>query len=780
MIFFGHEVSDTGCEILVKVGSRFADPKNAGHLTSWRDGQIIEITPLGFHNGKQVGYCCTLLKFPNIDYKTIGGRWQDEWKKMPAVPTLWDKINHTVNADGKYSWEVLKGTEFESVRKTRDYFLDFKDLENKGLLTKSEKENVYDYDNKTIITVSPTFNLESLIKHEDVDTRLDATKLLQHASITSGTHSIGDGVDYDYATITAFEAAIGAQLTGNLTGGHNAEETAISTVVTFDTDTNTYLLKLTAQSGDEHNGGAYGNGARINCASADYLSFDETTADHLADVEVSNLAIDASGSNNRGIYHIDAGSGSFLVNRVLVKGDSSSKNLCRSDQTADWRNNIIYGASGATRAGLTLNGTGTAYNNTVCKCTEGFSFGISGLIAKNNLAQGNTTDYSSSANTTAKNISEDATSPDVAYRSKDLHTNSVFKNYASDDFRLDSAGDATNLAIVDDGDDLSGTFTDDIEGQTRSTWYIGASEIVAAATQTITTSLDALVQETISKTLSIDALLQKSIPITLSIDAILAALQTISSNLDAQLFKAYTKTLSLDGLLQRLGVTTSISLDALLSKAGTQNVSLDAILYALGGDAITVSIDALLNKSNVVSQLNIDALLLKSADEALVIDALLLKTITNSLVFDAYLQKQSIGTLALDAHISKLETLSTGMDAILLGGGTFVDASLDALLQKLQIQTASLDAMLYSGQILTASLDAIVKGTLTATVDFDALLQKEGQVSTLMDAIIYSALAVATPKYDFISSLIKPDFISGLVKPDFICSLVKPDFIYSA
>ncbi len=345
----------------------------------------------------------------------------------------------------------------------------------------------------------------------------------------------------------------------------------------------------------------------------------------------------------------------------------------------------------------------------------------------------------------------------------------------------------------------------------------------SAATQTITTSLDALIQKTISKNLSIDALLQKSIPITLSVDAILEALQTISNNLDAQLFKsdgktlsidallqnlnvtktasidailsslktiagdldaqlfkAYTKALSIDGLLQRLGVTTSISIDALLSKAGAQNVSLDAILYTLSGGAATVSIDALLNKSNVVAQFNIDALLQQAATETVSIDALLLKTITNSLVFDAYLQKQSISTLALDAHISKLETLSTGMDAILLGGGIFVDASLDALLQKIQLQTASLDALLYSGQIRTAALDAIVKGTLTATVDFDALLQKEGQVSTLMDAIIYSALAIATPKYDFISILVKPDFISSLVKPDFISSLVKPDFIYSA
>jgi hypothetical protein len=86
--------------------------------------------------------------------------------------------------------------------------------------------------------------------------------------------------------------------------------------------------------------------------------------------------------------------------------------------------------------------------------------------------------------TTAKNVSEGNSdpgwSPDAAYRGKDFHTNTIFNGYATNDYTLDAAGDSTNLAVCDDGDDLSGTFTDDIIGQTRSTWYIGASEIVSA------------------------------------------------------------------------------------------------------------------------------------------------------------------------------------------------------------------------------------------------------------------------------------------------------------
>ena len=139
MKFFGREVSDKGCEMVIKVGSRFADPGDPYHFTSWRDGQIIDIMPLGFHTGTQMGYCCTLLKFPNIDYAAIGGKWQEDWQKMSAETTLWDKVHNAVNIDGKYEWEVLSPDEFKSIRHHRDYFIDFKGLENDHLITKSEK-----------------------------------------------------------------------------------------------------------------------------------------------------------------------------------------------------------------------------------------------------------------------------------------------------------------------------------------------------------------------------------------------------------------------------------------------------------------------------------------------------------------------------------------------------------------------------------------------------------------------------------------------------------------
>ena len=109
-------------------------------------------------------------------------------------------------------------------------------------------------------------------------------------------------------------------------------------------------------------------------------------------------------------------------------------------------------------------------------------------IVKNNLIQGSINndfqDDGGGFGTTAKNISEDATSPDASYQSKDVHTNSVFLNYASDDYRLDSGGDVTNLAIVDDGENLFGSgVTEDIAGNARDNgtpFWIGASHLPAA------------------------------------------------------------------------------------------------------------------------------------------------------------------------------------------------------------------------------------------------------------------------------------------------------------
>jgi hypothetical protein len=493
MRFFGKNVSDTGCEILVKVGTRYNDPNSDGFYKSWRDGQIIHVMPMGFSTEKYIGYCLLLINLPHVNYLDIGGRTQEGWNIRPGRATLWDKISSATNSDGKYKWDLITGTEHSKTRQTRDYFIDVEKLRIAGSLTLADKERVYNHDIKSVITLPAVLNIEEILCHEEVDIRKDQLMLLRHASITTGVYSIGAGLDY--ATVITFEAAIGAALTGNLTGEHADEETAFGTDTTFDTDTATYLLKLTAASGAEHSG-IY-DGARILFGTFNDLIFNETTGGHLADVEVSNIAFDVSGEANIALYFADCSdAGMVTANRNLIKGAATTRRGIFIDYetpNATITNNIIYGIQDATQGqGIEFYWTTGALNimnNTVKACRQGIhsDAGSSGAgqVIKNNLVQECTSvDYLTDASWpsgTAKNLSSDATSPDAAYQSIDLHTNTIFVNYATDSLRLDSAGDATNLAIVDDGDDLSGTFTDDIIGQTRSTWYIGASEIVAAA-----------------------------------------------------------------------------------------------------------------------------------------------------------------------------------------------------------------------------------------------------------------------------------------------------------
>ena len=465
----------TGMEVVARVGDKFeGENKEKG----WMDGQIVDIRPLGFYTGRFARQHFAVIELPNINYWDL--RNSKDWKSTAT------------------STKELKKY-LESENRKRDYFIDFRWLLDKGYITKDQYFDIYDR-NKTHDQISLDFtNIEQLFSHEDKKERLARLEdrrtwtlvkktisrfipIAQAQPISSGTFSIGAGLDYD--TVTLFEADIAAQLTGNLTGEHADEETSISSVVTFDTDTNGFLLKLTAASGAEHNGGTYGNGARINFTTYDGIKFDETNDGDMDDIEISKLAIDNSGIGNSGIQLLDgAVNGNCLVNRLLIKSDTNDEWALRSYREMvhlTVRNCIVYGSTLGIRISHYYgNATTHYYNNTVIKCTTGIKqdeTGLSGsLTVKNNLVQGCTNDFVDDGGgfgTHAYNISEDATSPDAAYRNKEV----AFADEANDDFHLA----ASDTEAKNAGENLytEGGFSDDIDGDTRpaSNWDIGADE----------------------------------------------------------------------------------------------------------------------------------------------------------------------------------------------------------------------------------------------------------------------------------------------------------------
>ena len=317
------------------------------------------------------------------------------------------------------------------------------------------------------------------------------------ALITSGTFEIGTGGGAAYPNWEDFEAAIDSPMDEDLTGEGQNEETNITTDVAFDTDTNGFLLKLTAKSGADHDG-TKDSGAQIKMA--DFDSFRLAGAD-LKNVEISKLAFDITGSNNDGIWlatvHATA---TVLIHRNLLLGSNITDrgiSIVGIPSTLIIRNNIVTGNSTDTCIFINrtsdAGGTYDVFNNTVVGCNDGINFAVLSTNVNqviNNLVQNsNNNDYTlSNVDSNAKNISMDSTSPDGAvFQTLDMLSgnSNVFVDSGASEFQLNETANAENIyniAKLKEGDDLEVAegFSVDCNGDTRADWYSGADEIVAA------------------------------------------------------------------------------------------------------------------------------------------------------------------------------------------------------------------------------------------------------------------------------------------------------------
>lgn len=482
-------------EIAVKVGHKFG-PKDDRHIKGLRDGNILAIRPDGFFTGalERKHHCILTTQH---DYWDLRGTHDHKSHNQKVLDLK--KFTTSRLSNGLYSWDYsLKGLEEPEEEKIRpvDSLVDFKFLLDANIITLSQFDAIYDKSRDPgIIYVDRA--LDDYIFDEDVHVRQVSRYSKNKGSVTAGTYYVGSsGADY-----TTWKLAIDniANLTGDISIlGKTAEEMAENDLITFDVNTGAHTTIFGVASGQKHDGGVYGSGHRINWGFEDAFLFDEVNNGDVNKVTVQDLAFDGAGTYRYSIYCYDGfNTTPLVVQRCLMKGGTNSRYLVQcttNGKRAIIRNNITYDCD----CGVYLDNTWAftqweIYNNTFIDGTYGIRItydpGSAGnLLCKNNICVNNATaDFlnTGAIDTHSKNVSSDATSPDVAYRSKDIITNSVFKDYAGNDFRLDSGGDATNLAILDDGDDLSGIgspaqFSDDIEDQARSTWYIGASEIVAA------------------------------------------------------------------------------------------------------------------------------------------------------------------------------------------------------------------------------------------------------------------------------------------------------------
>jgi len=181
-------------------------------------------------------------------------------------------------------------------------------------------------------------------------------------------------------------------------------------------------------------------------------------------IEISNCLVwglpTGGASTVRGIYVNDPDATTYIINNIVF-GYLNGTNACHGINIANGNHNVL--------------------NNTVTGCRVNISLGSGATrLCVNNIAQGGTLlDFESTGTAGSDfNLSSDTTATTVGGSNGINSTTLTFVNAAGDDYHLVS-GDANN------GSDLSGTFTDDIDGETRSDWHIGADEYIAVGGVTI-------------------------------------------------------------------------------------------------------------------------------------------------------------------------------------------------------------------------------------------------------------------------------------------------------
>lgn len=241
----------------------------------------------------------------------------------------------------------------------------------------------------------------------------------------------------------------------------------------------TYYMNVTSPVGERHDG-TEGSGFALTDGGSGWI----------ITVDDDNIIIDWLEIKNIGFndYAIGSTTDSNLTVRNNIIHDGFNLYLISySATTGAVHNNIFYDDNGSASRCISLfnaSSSTLAYNNTAYNCGTGIYTNSSPMI-KNNIAVGNSTDFTFATSTHDYNVSEDATATGTNSLTTGSDSDFVSVSGGSEDFHL-----ASGAVEIDEGVDLGSTYEIDIDGVARSgTWDIGADEFVSAAptfTATIT------------------------------------------------------------------------------------------------------------------------------------------------------------------------------------------------------------------------------------------------------------------------------------------------------
>lgn len=299
-----------------------------------------------------------------------------------------------------------------------------------------------------------------------------------------GTSSIGTGGDY--TTISAWESDVQGDFvtaTDGEVGELKAETFDERVVLSGATTSATYKWTLKPEAGAGH-GGVPGAGAVCEDDTGSSWAPINLSDDHAEFFDL-DIAADHSGGNEEGIYFLSGFGGHCDVKRCIVRGKDyhqdrgkgiaelgSGTVTCENCWFSNFR--VCATTSAVTLLACTVirqesdsavAATGIRYS--VAKNCCSFHHGpTSGHKDYLNLGTGSTNNASSDASgsTGLQNLTAADEFTDITDLAMDLS--------------IKSGGDET---LVDAGTDLSGTFTDDIAGNTRgATFDVGCFELIAA------------------------------------------------------------------------------------------------------------------------------------------------------------------------------------------------------------------------------------------------------------------------------------------------------------
>lgn len=292
----------------------------------------------------------------------------------------------------------------------------------------------------------------------------------------------------DYTSLNAALAGESTNLVSTLDGILTIECYTINDTTQVDTGTgyttdSSHYINITVPTAERHDGKWNTSKYRISLTSnADYY-YGFTISENYTRVTGIQETLNAgSYSNNRAIF---ISASNVLIDSYIVKGAGTALigiDFADACEYCSIRNSLAYDCptKGFSLSSSNNNRT-SALNCTAQNCGIGFTSPYNAGYVVNCLAASCTTGFTDEFynSSCSNNASSNAYAPGT-----DSHTSHTFTfvDVDNDDFHLASS----DTGAIDLGTSLSGTFTTDIDGETRSgTWDIGADEYVAAGASSI-------------------------------------------------------------------------------------------------------------------------------------------------------------------------------------------------------------------------------------------------------------------------------------------------------